>query len=72
MRGDLASGKWFSQVVKMIFYCYIFFWFLFLVLPVVVVVWSSFTSASTLIFPPGLSLKWYQAVISFSWFKVPV
>lgn len=44
--------------------------FLFLLGPIVIVVISSFTSASYLTFPPPeFSLRWYYEVFSLSWFS---
>lgn len=58
-RGNVALGLWSSAVV------------LFLMLPLVLVVWASFTSESYLQFPPsGYSLRWYREVLSDSgWFN---
>lgn len=49
------------------------FGFLFLLGPILIVVISSFTSASYLTFPPQeFSLRWYQEVLSLSWFSTSI
>lgn len=62
----LIAGKCLS-VAMMIF------GFLFLLGPILIVVISSFTSASYLTFPPQeFSLRWYQEVFSLSWFSTSI
>lgn len=52
-RGTIVLGAWSGLVA------------LFLLMPLLVVVWASFTSQSYLEFPPsGYSLKWYESVFS--------
>ncbi len=48
----------------------VFFWFVFLLLPMVIVVVAAFTSADYLIFPPpGFSLRWFQEALGLDWFR---
>lgn len=58
-RGSVALGIWSVLVVA------------FLLMPLIIVVWTSFTSQTYLQFPPqGYSLRWYRTALSdSSWFS---
>lgn len=59
----LIAGKYFTVAM-------IVLGFLFLLGPILIVVISSFTSASYLTFPPTeFSVRWYKEVFSLSWFS---
>ena len=59
----LYAGKSVSVAVMI-------FGFMFLLGPIIIVVISSFTNASYLIFPPQeFSMRWYKEVFTLSWFS---
>lgn len=46
--------------------CYVGLFLLFLVLPIISVVWVSFSSAAFILFPlPGYSLRWYARILEY-------